>query len=357
MTGQKILRIALALILGVAVLWLAIAYCLPVLLPFGIGLLVARLAHPLAGRLQRGLHLPRWLATFLCVSGVFALLAAGVWLLVKTLLSQLGALAQALPGIMASLADPLARLEQWLLHLCGRAPGELGSALQGWMASLLQRGSMLGERLSGMALSMMGDVVAGLPDVLLFTVTAVLSSFMLCARLPELRRAVRRKLPLRWRTQLKTLSNQLKTVLNGWCKAQLKLLIVTFGIVTAGLMLMRLPYAILLGAVIALIDALPVFGSGTILLPWGAIVLLQGNTQRGLGLVLLYAVAALTRTTLEPRLLGRQLGLPPLLTLIALYSGFRLCGVLGMLLFPIGAILLRQCYDLVETAFQPRGTQ
>jgi len=345
-------RIALTVVLGIVALWLAVAYCLPVLLPFGIGLFVARLAYPLAGRLQNGLHMPRWIATFLCVSGVFAILVTAVWLLVRSMFTQLGALAQELPSIFASLSEPLARLEQWLLQLCGKAPGKLGAALQQWLESLLQRGSMLGERLSAMALSFMGGVVTGLPDVLLFTVTAVLSSFMLCARLPELRRWLRNKLPIRWRKQLKELSQQFKTVLNGWCKAQLKLLAVTFAIVTIGLFLMHLPYAILLGAVIAIIDALPVLGAGTILLPWGAIVLLQGNTQRGLALVFLYAITALTRTALEPRLLGRQLGLPPLLTLIALYGGFRLCGVAGMLLFPIGAILLRQCYELVETAFQ-----
>ena len=72
-----------------------------------------------------------------------------------------------------------------------------------------------------------------------------------------------------------------------------------------------------------------------------------------LGMLLLYGIAALTRTALEPRLLGRQLGLHPLLTLLALYAGFRLCGVGGMILFPIGAILLRQLWELLHAAGFP----
>ncbi len=352
MTGQKLLRIALAVGLGGVALWLSVAYFLPVLLPFGIGLLVAHLAHPIAMRLQKALHLPRWAATFLCVSAVFAALAGSVWLLVRTLISQLGALVQEIPAIVQSLEGPMERLEHWLFTLSDRAPASVAPTLRSWMESLLKRSSMLGERLSDAAFSFMGGMVAGLPDVLLFTVTAVLSSFMLCTKLPEVRAWVKGKLPQRWQDNLHTMTQQLKRVLSGWCKAQFKLLSLTFGIVTAGLFLLGYPYALVLGAVIALIDALPVLGSGTILLPWAGILLLQGNTRRALGLVLLYAAAALTRTALEPRLLGHQLGLPPILTLIALYAGFRLCGVGGMLLFPIGAILLRQLYELVETAIQ-----
>lgn len=354
MARQKFLRAAAITVLGAAALWVTVAYCLPVLLPFLIALLVARLAQPLAIRLETRLRFPTWAATFLCVSGVFALLAAVVWLLVRTVLVQLGTLAQELPGVLTSLGEPLSRLEQWLLQLCSRAPGKLGPALQEWVQSLLQKGSMLGERLSGMALRFMGGMVTGIPDVILFAVTAILSSFMLCARLPELRKWLKNKLPSHTQKQLADFARQLRGVLGGWLKAQLKLTGVTFGIVSIGLLILRVRYAFLLGGVIALIDALPVLGSGTILLPWGAVVLMQGDTRMGIGLVLLYAAAALTRTALEPRLLGRQLGLPPLLTLIALYSGFRLCGVAGMLLFPIGAIVLRQCYDLIEIAIHPK---
>ncbi len=352
MTGQKILRIALILAIGAALLWLSIAFFLPVLLPFGIGLLVAKLAQPIAQRLHSVLRFPQWAATFLCVSAVFAALAFGVWLLLRTLFSQLGTLAAELPALTNSLSGPLDSLRGQLLRLCARAPASLAPTLTGWTQSLFQSGSMLGERLSERAFSIMGGMVTSLPDVLLFTVTAILSSFMLCSRLPELKKWLKNRLPLRWQTQLSQFRQQLRGVLSGWCKAQLKLTLLTFAIVTAGLFFLKLPYALILGTVIALVDALPILGAGTVLLPWGAVALLQGNTQQGLGLVLLYGITALTRTTLEPRLIGRQLGLNPLLTLLALYAGFRLCGITGMLLFPIGATLLRQIYELMETALQ-----
>ena len=88
----------------------------------------------------------------------------------------------------------------------------------------------------------------------------------------------------------------------------------------------------------AAVDAFPILGTGTILVPWSLVCLLQHNSGKALGLLGLYALTALTRSTLEPKLVGRQLGLDPLLTLIALYTGFRLWGILGMFLMPMLAI-------------------
>ena len=82
-------------------------------------------------------------------------------------------------------------------------------------------------------------------------------------------------------------------------------------------------YALLFALLITIIDALPVFGTGTVLIPWSMAQFLRGDTRCGVGLLLLYAVAALTRQALEPRLVGKQVGLNPVLTLLALYTGFR----------------------------------
>ena len=343
MGAQSFDRAVLAAVAAALALWLAVGWFLPVLLPFLIALGVAAVARRLALRVQRVTHLPRWAASALCVLAVFAALGLALWLLARTVVSQLGGLAGELPAIARSAGNTL-RL--WLDSLCDRAPAGMEGTVRVWSDRLLARSERIGERLSDAAISTLGGAVAALPEVLLFTVTAVLASFMLCPRLPELGQTLRGKLPPQWQGRLSQLRAQLKRVLSGWCRAQLTLLSVSFAIVTAGLWLLRVPYALGLGALIAAVDALPVLGSGTVLLPWAAVVLLQGHTRRALGLVLLYAVAALTRAALEPRLLGRHLGLNPLVTLVALYAGFRLCGVGGMLLFPIGAILLRQLIEL-----------
>ena len=101
-------------------------------------------------------------------------------------------------------------------------------------------------------------------------------------------------------------------------------------------------------AAIALVDALPMLGTGTILVPWGLLVLLQGQTALGLGLIALYGVTALTRSILEPRMVGHQLGLNPLLTLVALYMGYRLWGILGMILAPVLTITVLEIWSMAQ---------
>ena len=141
----------------------------------------------------------------------------------------------------------------------------------------------------------------------------------------------------------------LRRVLGGWFRAQLKLMAVTFVLLLTGFLLLRIQMPLVLALTVALLDALPLFGTGTVLIPWGLLAMASGNLRRGTGLLLLYGLAALTRNVLEPRLLGSQMGVSPLLTLLAIYGGYRAFGFGGMLLLPIltmlGAELLRLKYQ------------
>ena len=107
-------------------------------------------------------------------------------------------------------------------------------------------------------------------------------------------------------------------------------------------MLLRVQNALLWAFLTALVDAVPLLGTGTILIPWALFSLLQGKNWLGLGLLGLYAIAALTRSAMEPRLVGRQLGLDPLLTLIALYGGYRFWGFGGMLAAPLICVVVKE---------------
>ena len=109
-----------------------------------------------------------------------------------------------------------------------------------------------------------------------------------------------------------------------------------------GLVVLRIPYALPWAAGICLVDAFPILGTGTVLLPWGLVCLLQGDTARAIGLISLYVAVSLTRSMLEPKFLSRHLGLDPLVTLIALYAGFRLWGIGGMILAPILTVVTIQ---------------
>lgn len=192
-------------------------------------------------------------------------------------------------------------------------------------------------------------VLGWMPQLLLFGLTALLSAYFLAGDAPRLRALAARHVPEEWRARGGQLLVRLRAALRGYVLAQGKLLLVTFGVVSLGLLAaLRRPHAVLLGALIAVVDALPVLGSGTVLLPWAAVSLLRGSGGLALGLTVTYAAAAFARSALEPRLLGRQIGLPPLLTLLSLYAGYRLFGLAGMILLPLAVLLAKQVWELAE---------
>lgn len=112
-----------------------------------------------------------------------------------------------------------------------------------------------------------------------------------------------------------------------------------------GFTLLGLDFALLAAAFTALVDALPVLGTGTVLLPWAALALLTGDGGLALGLTVLYAVGLLAHSLLEPRLLAGQVGLPPITALLAMYLGFHFMGVGGMVVLPVALLLVKQLQD------------
>jgi sporulation integral membrane protein YtvI len=163
----------------------------------------------------------------------------------------------------------------------------------------------------------------------------VLAAFLISARLPQLRSAIKTRLPENWNGKYLPTLRRVRGSPWGWLKAQIKLSALTWGIVAVGFLLLQIPYGPAWAAVVALVDAVPVLGTGTVLVPWSFVCFLQGQSLRGIGILCTYGAAMLTRTVLEPRLVGRHLGLDPLATLVALYVGYRFWGILGLLLTPI----------------------
>ena len=344
MSEQRFLRLLLYIALFCVLTFLFFRFLLPVLLPFLIGLLLASLAEPAVRLLRDRWHTPRGLASGLVMTALFLLLSLVLYLLLQTCAAELSRLTVRLPALIRQLQPAMEALRDWLLSLADKVPDGLGLALRAWVDQLFSDASVLIGEGSDLVLSLATDLASKVPGIFLFLVTTVVASFMISAERTAIFRWLRTHLPERWRQQTANLGGHLKKALNGWVKAELRLMLITFGIVSAGLFVLGIDFPLVLGAVIAVVDALPVFGTGTVLIPWGLWSLLQGDTVLGAGLLILYGLAATTRTSLEPRLVGRQIGLHPLLALLSMYAGFQLFGIGGMILLPIAALLARQLW-------------
>ena len=319
-------------IIGFILAWLGLRYLGPVLLPFALGAGVALTAEPVVSLLSR--RLPRGAAAGIGVTLSFSILALLVTGLCALAVRELGLLAQVLPELLEAAKGGMASLELFLTDLVARSPEDLRPLLIAQVEELFSDGSALLDKGTGVLLKLASGVLTALPDSALGLGTGLIASYMISAKLPVWRDKLR-NLPLPpWLDSLKGM----KGAVLGWLKAQLRLCGVTWGVLTLGFFLLKVRHAPLWALGAAAVDAFPILGTGAVLVPWSLVSFLQGDTGRAFGLLTLYAAAALGRALLEPRLVGRQLGLDPLLTLLALYGGYRLWGLPGMLLAPLRAV-------------------
>lgn len=326
--------------------WGIFRYFFPLIAPFLLGWIFASVAEPVTRTISEKGHLNRILAAGVSVTLVLLFLLGAVWLLGALCYRELTALAAGVPAYADMAATQLASFRDWAVTMARRVPGGLGDILGNTLSGLFREGSMLLERLTSGIISAAGNAAGKLPGGALMIGTAVISAYMIAAQYPLLRNRLfgSDSFRLRWEPVLE----RLRRTVGLWLTAQVKLTGVTFLIVTAGFLLLRVEHWLLWALVTAAVDAIPLLGTGTVLIPMALLQLLWGERVRAVGLLGLYVTAMLTRSALEPRLVGRQLGLNPLVTLMALYAGFRIWGVTGMILSPILAVTAVQLVNAGE---------
>lgn len=310
--------------------WLGLRYLFPFFLPFLLGLALALFSEPGTKFFEKRWRWRRSCASFAAVTAALVLIAGSLWLLGSVLVSRAAHMAHSVRFI----TDGIHTLEDWALTLSARAPAGLAQPLQQSVRSLFN-GGLLG-RGTELAFDLAGRAAQQLPGLLVTAGTALLSAYMIAVRLPKLL-----ELPL-WQTRLRPAFLRVRTLAGRWFKAQLRLSAVTFAIVLGGFFLLGVKQKLSLALFTAAVDAVPLLGTGAVLLPWALVSLLSGEPVRAVGLLGIYVTAMLVRSSLEPKLLGRQLGLDPLAALAALYAGYRIWGFWGMILAPILTVAAKE---------------
>lgn len=330
-------KIVSAIWIGFA-FWLAVRYLLPVTAPFLLGTGLALAAEPGVGFLTKKLRLPRAAAAGIGISSVFLILCVLVVGLFTLIFRELGLLAGILPDMEITAQNGLNALQTWLLSMAQRTPESIRALLCRNVSELFSGGSALLDQGTRYILGLAGSLLSGLPRSALSVGTAVLSAFLISAELPRIRSWLHTRIPgSGWQAAVTTF-RQIRSTAAGWITAQVKLMGITFVLLLLFFLFLKVRYAPIWALAVAVLDAFPILGTGTVLVPWSLVCLLQQDTGRAAGLIGCYITVSLTRTMLEPRFVGHQLGLDPLVTLIAIYTGFRLWGFAGMLFMPLLAI-------------------
>ncbi len=339
--GKRILRI-----LGVAGgVYLIFKYILPLTAPFVFAAAAAVVLKPSAEKLSEKLRI-RWRGRQFGVSPCMAALLELV-----LLLSLLGAaayaggrrLCQQVMLFMERMPEWLAQLNRWLTGMCHMVEERL-TLKEDTMVYLAQDMILgLGDRMKqGMMPYLMGNSMSLAQETLGLAVVVILfaSGVMLFVREMD---GIRQRLEASaFREEFARIGQVLGVVGRAYLRAQGIILIFTMLLCAAGLFLLKNPYYILAGIGLGLLDALPLFGTGTVFVPWALFCFLRGKWRRGLFLLVLYMACYFLREILEAKLLGDKVGLSPLETLVSIYVGLRLFGIPGVLLGPVGTLLIKE---------------
>lgn len=348
----------LCLWLGGGLFYLALRWLLPILLPFLIAWGISLCVTPLSKKLAKRTHVPQKLCSALLLLLFLAATAALIVFAVDRLTNEVRELVEGMLARYGSVEEMvssmLERIEGWIASV-----GILDGA--GHTAFREQLYGMLGEAATGMLSTLVaelplwaGGILGALPSFLFSSVVCIIAAFYFClereritdAMISILPRAIQRRVPA-WRAGMRRISWK-------YVKAYLLLLLLTLVLLFVGFSILGVPYAFLVAMLTAIVDMLPVFGIGTVLIPWAIVLLLQKNYYVAFGLLILYGICTLIRQIAEPRLVGKSLGLHPLLTVFATYVGWRLFGLFGMLIAPVLAVLGRSLLSQISGELHER---
>lgn len=318
------------------VVYLAFRYVLPLVVPFLLAIVIARWLKPMVLLLQIRFHLSRGMAAVIVVLiGGSILVWLGYWL-GSELMQQIGKLVGMLPVYEQ-------KLYEWLDCTCCNM--EHFFHLQEGSATRMveEMGNYFSSQVPSVTMPYLAECCAvwlGKMGHYLTSVIIVILAIIFYLQEEEVL--------LQWKNrtlfgeEIDYFAKHLLKILKVYAKTEGILMLLTAIICSVGLYLMGNEYCILLGILIGLVDALPLFGTGTIFIPWAVITLVLGKWKRSLYLLVLYLLCYFLRQILEPRMLGEKLGVTALEILVSVYIGLRLFGLSGLFFGPIAWILWKE---------------
>ncbi|MDO4815059.1 MAG: sporulation integral membrane protein YtvI [Bacillota bacterium] len=318
-----------------------IKYLLGPLTPFLIALAIAMPMQPVARKIAKRTRINRRFASVVLVLLCYLVLVALVALLVAGIASVIVDFADMLPDYFVESIQPaIEKLGNNIIDKLDRFIPNINDKVNNAMPDIVSQISGTVMNFSVAVLTWASDVGSKLPGFLLGTVICVIASIFLAVDYDKAATTVMGILPLKVREILLVAKRALGAIVGKYLKSYMIILLMTFAELAIGLWIVGIGKPLRIAALIAVFDILPIVGSGLVLAPWAIINLIQGNYGIGVGLAVLWVIVIVVREYAEPRIVGKQVGLHPLVTLVCLWVGLKLGGALGMFALPIGLLVI-----------------
>ncbi|MGI6577801.1 MAG: sporulation integral membrane protein YtvI [Eubacteriales bacterium] len=324
----------------VAIIYVCFKYLLSWLTPFIIGFVIAAIFNPAIKLLEKRLRIGRKAIASIVVVLGYAVLVSLLALILIQVITVLKRLFTHLPGYFENQILPSLMQLDFRLDSVISLPPEWQEQVRSIQESITSGLMDSIGKLSSTGLSLVTNITKGIPAFLVSMVFTILASFFFSYQYDKTKRFILLQLPERARILVHAIKSTLSDTILRYLRGYVKIMLITFVELSIGLSILGVHNAIPVAFGISLFDVLPVLGTGGIVIPWAVFSLLSDNIFLGIGLLVLYAAVTIIRNFIEPKIIGDQLGLNPIVSIISIYLGFVWIGVGGMILMPITVQIL-----------------
>lgn len=339
----------LALVVFVSVLgFLALYYIIPLIYPFIFALILALMFNPFVNLLERKVRFPRWLAVTVSIILLLAIVVSLVTLVIIEIVAEINKLGDMVPQFIE---EYIVQIQQFFINdipvfynqlttLYSSLDPEVQRNIDQQIEELTNNLIRMGQNLIQAMLNSLLSIISAIPYMATALVISLIAAFFISKDWHRWSKWFLDLIPEPVQIRGGSILKDLRNAIFGFIKAQLTLISITFVIVLCGLLILRVEYALTIALLIGLVDLLPYLGTGLIFIPWIVYLFLTGQYKLTIGLSILYGVVLVQRQLMEPKILGTNVGLDPLLTLFSLYVGFILFGLAGIIIGPVSMVVL-----------------
>ena len=311
-------------------------YILPIMTPFIIAFCVSGLMEFITKRIIPHKEKLRRLLSMLLCGVLYAVAGVGVLLAGGRLVSAAIDFVTAIPGFVTNELMPLLNMgAEWLENTLVPFDARLASMVDELASSTMKSLGSFVTNFSGKAIVWLTSSATAIPGLIVQTVITIISTFFMVLDFSKVTGFLKKLVPQKQRGVMETGLQYTRSMILVYIKSYSILFALTFVELTIGFLILGVRYAPLLALTIAVFDLLPILGTGGILLPWALVALILENFKMAIGILVLYLIITFIRQTLEPKIVGKQIGLHPLATLIAMLLGLNLVGLAGLIGFPV----------------------
>lgn len=320
------------------------------LLPFIIGTIVTVLVQRPAAFVSKHIKIKKGYCALLFVIVIYISIIAVMSLVIFKLGVYVSDFATNNSGLVNQISDVFENMIEMLNTFTDKIPAVLNEQISNMLDNVV-------KGLTGYVSDFAKSVAKAMPMFLTTSVVTIIASCYIAKDFDRFIDSVNSVLSDRYKRALRELRFLFKDNVLKLLVGYIKLLIITFLELTVGLLLLRVENALIIAVVIALLDLLPIIGTGTVLIPWAIYNLFTEAYFLGAGLLILYVIIMLVRNIIEPKIIGKQIGLHPLIALVAVFIGLKLFGFIGIFIVPLTIMLVYKMYDrgIFDILFQKQG--